>query len=118
MKPQLKRTPNQEAFSQAVKMEVTPYLGTEARERGMEAAGFRVAAERRKAAAAGRAKERRRDAMACRGRRGRARGGEEAATSPAAAAAVTAPTTAESQFAAFQLWNGFHHADMKGKGKN
>nr|CAB3451938.1 unnamed protein product [Digitaria exilis]CAB3455693.1 unnamed protein product [Digitaria exilis] len=38
--------------------------------------------------------------------------------SPAAAAAVTAPTTAESQFAAFQLWNGFHHADMKGKGKN
>jgi hypothetical protein len=35
---------------------------------------------------------------------------------PAAAAAV--PTTAEGQFAAFQLWNGFQHADMKEKGKN
>ncbi|RLN34942.1 transcription factor PCF6 [Panicum miliaceum] len=34
------------------------------------------------------------------------------------AAAVTTPTTAESQFAAFQLWNGFQHADMKEKGKN
>ncbi|RCV09484.1 hypothetical protein SETIT_2G032900v2 [Setaria italica] len=34
------------------------------------------------------------------------------------AAAVTTPATAESQFAAFQLWNGFQHADMKEKGKN
>jgi hypothetical protein len=34
------------------------------------------------------------------------------------AAAVTTPPTAESQFAAFQLWNGFQHADMKEKGKN
>ncbi|CAN6196878.1 unnamed protein product [Urochloa humidicola] len=39
--------------------------------------------------------------------------------SPAAAAAVATPATAESQFAAFQLWNGgFQHADMKEKGKN
>lgn len=36
----------------------------------------------------------------------------------AAAAAATTPTTAEGQFAAFQLWNGFQHADMKEKGKN
>uniref|UniRef100_A0A0A9FN09 TCP domain-containing protein n=1 Tax=Arundo donax TaxID=35708 RepID=A0A0A9FN09_ARUDO len=35
-----------------------------------------------------------------------------------AAAAVAMPTQAESQFAAFQLWNGFQHADMKEKGKN
>ncbi|CAN6170915.1 unnamed protein product [Urochloa humidicola] len=36
-----------------------------------------------------------------------------------AAAAVATPATAESQFAAFQLWNGgFQHADMKEKGKN
>jgi len=34
------------------------------------------------------------------------------------AAAVTTPTTADNQFAAFQLWNGFQHADMKEKGKN
>jgi hypothetical protein len=34
------------------------------------------------------------------------------------AAAAAAPTTAEGQFAAFQLWNGFQHADMKEKGKN
>ncbi|OEL30937.1 Transcription factor PCF6 [Dichanthelium oligosanthes] len=35
------------------------------------------------------------------------------------AVAVATPTTAESQFAAaFQLWNGFQHADMKEKGKN
>ena len=46
-------------------MEEAPYLGTGARERGREPAGLRLAAERRKAAAAGRAKERRRDAMAC-----------------------------------------------------
>ncbi|CAL5091455.1 unnamed protein product [Urochloa decumbens] len=39
--------------------------------------------------------------------------------SPPAAAAVATPATAESQFAAFQLWNGgFQHADMKEKGKN
>ncbi|CAD6226795.1 unnamed protein product [Miscanthus lutarioriparius] len=37
---------------------------------------------------------------------------------PAAAAAAAAPTTAEGQYAAFQLWNGFQHADMKEKGKN
>ncbi|CAL5076850.1 unnamed protein product [Urochloa decumbens] len=36
-----------------------------------------------------------------------------------AAAVTTTPATAESQFAAFQLWNGgFQHADMKEKGKN
>jgi hypothetical protein len=40
------------------------YLGTEARERGREAAGLRAAAERWKAAATGREKERNRDAMA------------------------------------------------------
>ncbi|CAN6209327.1 unnamed protein product [Urochloa humidicola] len=35
------------------------------------------------------------------------------------AAAVATPAAAESQFAAFQLWNGgFQHADMKEKGKN
>jgi hypothetical protein len=55
-------------------MEEPPYLGTEARVRGREAAGLRLAAERRKAAAAGRVKERRRDAMTCRGQ-----GGEELA---------------------------------------
>lgn len=48
----------------------THYLGTGARVRGSEAAGLRLAAERRKAAAAGRVKERRRDAMACRGEGG------------------------------------------------
>ncbi|CAL5078330.1 unnamed protein product [Urochloa decumbens] len=36
-----------------------------------------------------------------------------------AATVTTTPATAESQFAAFQLWNGgFQHADMKEKGKN
>ncbi|XP_062189150.1 transcription factor PCF6-like [Phragmites australis] len=35
------------------------------------------------------------------------------------AAAVTTPTTAESQFAAaFQLWDGFRHSDMKEKSKH
>ena len=48
-----------------------PYLGTGARVPGREAAGLRAAAERRKAAAAGRVKERRRDAMACLPRTGR-----------------------------------------------
>jgi hypothetical protein len=59
---------------------MAPYLGTAGGERGREAAGVRLEADRRKAAEAGRAKERRRDAMACRGRRGgvRARGGGEA----------------------------------------
>jgi hypothetical protein len=40
------------------------------------------------------------------------------AAAAAAAAAVTTPTTADGQFAAFQLWNGFQHADMKEKGKH
>ncbi|XP_062186857.1 transcription factor PCF6-like [Phragmites australis] len=34
------------------------------------------------------------------------------------AAAATTLSMAESQLAAFQLWNGFQHADMKEKGKN
>lgn len=58
--PQLKA--NMEIIRQGKRYNT--YLGIGAKEPGREAAGFRAAEERRKAAATGREKERRRDAIA------------------------------------------------------